>query len=146
MLDVGMTLLLKVKRITESARLPVRTNPSDAGLDLYADEDVRLLQNTTTKISTGIAIELPYGTVGLFLDRSSLGSKSIHNFAGVIDSSYRGELFVVLHNAGTTTYTINKGAKIAQLVVLPILLPTAYEVNELTSTERGDKGFGSSGV
>jgi dUTP pyrophosphatase len=139
-------MVLKVKRLNENAKLPTRSNPNDAGLDLYAIQDTILHPDGIIKIGTGIAIELPYGTVGLQLDRSSLGSKGIHNFAGVIDSNYRGELFVVLHNSTDKTFILKQGDRIAQLVIMPILLPTPIEVEELTNTERGINGFGSSGV
>jgi dUTP diphosphatase len=136
---------LKVKRLNENAKLPTRANPNDAGLDLYAIYDTILHPLCVVKIPTGIAIELPENTVGLQLDRSSLGSKGIHNFGGVIDSSYRGELFVGLYNSTDKTFFIKQGDRIAQLVIIPILLPMPIEVEELTNTARGDNGFGSSG-
>ena len=148
MLQAGMQLLLKTKRLTESATLPTRNYPSDAGLDLYADETV-LITEQIKIIKTGIAIELPYGTVGLILDRSSMGSRGIKVFGGVIDSNYRGELLVGLARVAGSVHNmqvVQKGDKIAQLVILPILLPEIYEVQELTETDRGEKRLGSSGV
>jgi dUTP pyrophosphatase len=152
MIQAGLQLLLKTKRVAPNAKLPVRNNPNDAGLDLYALEKVEVDFGVVVKVKTGIAIELPPGTVGLILDRSSIGSKGIKVFGGVIDSDYRGEILVVLGRVATNwddnifePYTINEGDKIAQLVVLPILLPIPYEVSELTDTSRGVNGFGSSG-
>lgn len=141
-----MQALLKVKRLTESAKLPVRGTVESAGLDLFADEDILIKPSETKKISTGIAIELPPGTVGLFLDRSSIGINGLHNHAGVIDSDYRGELFVVLHNGADHQWVIVKGAKISQLVVLPYIALYPYEVEELSETGRNSNGFGSTGA
>lgn len=138
--------MLKIKRLTETAKLPVRAYPSDAGLDMFSNEDVIINPRQTIKISTGIAIELPYGFMALNLDRSSLGIKGIHNFAGVIDHEYRGELFIVLYNSNDIPVVINKGDKISQLVIIPILLVHPYEVKELIDTNRGNNGFGSTGV
>lgn len=151
MIEAGIQVLLKTKKLTETARLPTRAHPTDAGLDLYADEDAELTYGDIAVISTGIAIELPHGTVGLILDRSSMGKKGIKVFGGVIDSNYRGELLVGLGRATSSMEAIlemveiQKGDKIAQLVIVPIILATAYEVNELTETDRGEKRFGSSG-
>jgi dUTP pyrophosphatase len=144
--------MVKVKRLTENAILPTRAHEFDAGLDLYADEFV-VLQKHITLIKTGIAIELPIGTVGLVLDRSSMAKKGIKVFGGVIDSNYRGELLVGLakiapnkEDTMPSCYYIAKGARIAQLVIVPILLSTPYEVQELTETDRQDGKFGSTGV
>lgn len=153
MIQAGLQLLLKTKKLVSSAKLPARNNPNDAGLDLYALEDISIDYGTIAKVKTGIAVELPPGTVGLILDRSSMGSKGIKVFGGVIDSDYRGDIMVVLRNIGTKllldgeplAYEIKAGDKIAQLVILPILLPIPYEVSELTDTARGINGFGSSG-
>lgn len=146
MIATGVQALLKVKRLTKSAKLPERGTVGSAGLDIFADEEIALLPDTTSKVSTGIAIELPPGTVGLFLDRGSLGSNGIHNFAGVIDADYRGELFVVLHNATNREILIKKEQKITQMVVLPYIALHPYEVKELSETMRGAGAFGSTGV
>lgn len=152
--------MLNVKRLTASAKLPVRGTQGSAGLDIFADESIILLPGQTKKISTGVAIELPENTVGLLLDRSSFGNKSIHNFAGVIDSDYRGELFVVLHYAVESDtdegflagllyqqpFKINQGDKITQLVIIPYVFLQPCFVDELNNTPRGINGFGSTGV
>jgi len=126
--------------------LPVHKSAEAAGADLYADEFVEIAPNETVKIKTGIAIALPPGTVGLILDRGSIGATGIHNFAGVIDSDYRGEIIVVQHNTTKLTRRIEKGDRIAQLVVLPYIKLEPYEVQQLTTTQRGSGAFGSTGV
>lgn len=156
-------LKLKVNRLSEHATLPTRVHSDDSGLDLYASETKDLAAGETVIIPTDISIQLEpvypehfnsngdyLGKVinkkyGLFIwDRSGLGSKGIHRFAGVIDSGYRGPLGVVLHNSTTETKIINKGDKIAQLVIQEVFTPEVVEVDELDSTDRGEKGFGSS--
>ncbi len=147
MIQTGVQALIKVKRVSETAKLPVRGTSGSAGLDIFSDEDYIVLDpGETRKIATGIGIQLPPGTVGLLLDRSSLGSQGIHNFAGVIDSDYRGEVFVVLHNTTSDPYYIVHGHKISQLVVVPYIELHPYEVDELTTTERGKGAFGSTGA
>lgn len=132
--------------MTESAKIPTRGTSGSAGLDIYSDESVILKSQQVVPIRTGIAIELPPGTVGLFLDKSSLGSSGIHNFAGVIDSDYRGELFVVLYNSTDHDIVLEHGRKITQLVVIPFISLHPYEIETLSNTERGSSGFGSTGA
>lgn len=146
MIATGIQALLKVKRLRRTAKLPTRGSEQAAGLDLYTDLSEVLTPQATVVISTGIAIELPPGTVGLILDRSSMGKKGVHTFGGVIDSDYRGEIKVTLHNTNNQNIHIDDGDRIAQLVVLPIVIMQPYEVKELTTTERGSNGFGSTGV
>lgn len=151
---------IKIKKLDPSAIIPTRNNPDDCGLDLYALENVELYPGAVKKIRTGIAAQLEfslgeiylYGSkkFGLFIhDRSGLGSKGIHRFAGVVDQSYTGELLIILFNSNSADksvpFVINKGDKIAQLVIQEIFTPEVIEVDELDETARGDKGFGSSG-
>lgn len=149
---------IKIKKLDPSAIIPTRNNPDDCGLDLYALENVELYPGTVKKIRTGIAAQLEFslGEVfvygfkkfGLFIhDRSGLGSKGIHRFAGIVDQSYTGELLIILFNSNSTDdpFIINKGDKIAQLVIQEIFTPEVIEVDQLDETARGDKGFGSSG-
>jgi dUTP pyrophosphatase len=144
---------IKIKKLDPSAIIPTRNHPDDCGLDLYALEDVELYPGTVKKIRTGIAVQLEYNIgekFGLFIhDRSGLGSKGIHRFAGVVDQSYTGELLIILFNSNSADksvpFVINKGDKIAQLVIQEILTPEVIEVEKLDETVRGDKGFGSSG-
>ena len=138
---------LKVKKLLKEAKLPVRKREGDAGLDLYSVEDVNLNPGEWKAISTGIAVEIPKGYVGLIKDRSGLALKhALHCLAGVIDENYRGEIKVVVINLGGEKVFIQKGTRIAQLLLVPYLKVEPVEVEELSDTERGEKGFGSSGV
>lgn len=140
-----MGLKMKVKKLSEHATLPTRNNSTDAGLDLYAAEDKEIPDQGGAMIKTDIAIELPEGTVGKIWDRSGMGKKGFSVHGGVVDVPYRGSVNVILWNHSGVTQQIKKGDRIAQLVVIPILLPEVEEVKELSDTDRGDKGFGSSG-
>ena len=135
----------EVKKLTDSSQVPTKGHRSDAGWDLYADEDVELWPEETKLISTGIAMSLPDGFAGLIWDRSSMGVKGIHRHAGVIDSSYRGEVKVCLHNTTGELYKIKSGDRIAQLLIQETPIFRLHEVEELDSTERGSGGFGSTG-
>jgi len=138
---------LKVKKLLKEAKLPVRKREGDAGLDLYSVEDVNLNPGEWKAIPTGIAVEIPKGYVGLIKDRSGLALKhALHCLAGVIDENYRGEIKVVVINLGREKVFIQKGTRIAQLLLVPYLKVEPVEVEELSNTERGEKGFGSSGV
>lgn len=135
-------MIVRVKKILGEGTIPTK-NPLDAGWDLYANETKVLKKNTTTKISTDIAIEIPTGYFGLIRDRSSMGVKGINVMAGVIDSAYRGEVVVVLHN-NNEDYLVDKGNRIAQLLILPVIDAELVE-GELTDSTRGTGGFGSTG-
>ena len=138
---------LKVKKLLKEAKLPVRKREGDAGLDLYSVEDVNLNPGEWKAIPTGIAVEIPKGYVGLIKDRSGLALKyALHCLAGVIDENYRGEIKVIVINLGREKVFIQKGTRIAQLLLVPYLKVEPVEVEELSDTERGKKGFGSSGV
>jgi len=137
---------LKVKRLTETAKLPTRTNPTDAGLDFYSNISWSLHPGTGKLYSTGIAVEIWDGYVGLLWDRSGMGSKGIHRFAGVIDASYRGDIKVYLFNHSNKIKQIFLGDKIIQMIIQKVELPIIEEVDELSDTRRGSDGFGSSGM
>lgn len=144
---------IKFKRLNDKAKLPTRATDGSAGLDLCWDGrvyDTDYLEKSVEldlepwKLRTGLAVQIPPGYVGIIKERSGLGSKGIQVRGGVIDSDYRGEIVVMLQASGNGTTTINPGDKIAQLVVVPCLTDFE-EVEELTPTERGEKGFGSTG-
>lgn len=143
---------IKVKKIRENARLPFRATAGSAGADLFAciESNVEVGAGERVLIPTGIAIELDDPETGAFLfPRSSLSVKygiSMANCVGVIDSDYRGEIQVPLVNHTARPYTVHDGDRIAQMVILPILLPEFEECNRLGETERGEGGFGSTGV
>jgi len=134
-----------VKRLTETARLPTRGTPGSAGLDLYADEAVRIEPGQWRLISTGISVAIPPHFVGLVWPRSGWARKGITTDAGVIDADYRGELFVLLVNFSNNPLDISPGMRIGQLLIQPVF-PHITEVDELPDTERGASGFGSTGA
>jgi len=138
---------LKVKRLDKEAKLPVRKREGDAGLDLYSNQMVVLNPGERTMVSTGIAIEIPKGYVGIIKDRSGLAAKQgLTTIAGVVDENYRGEVKVVLLNTGNEQVILDKHTRIAQLLIIPYLGCEVEEVKELSDTQRGEKGFGSSGL
>jgi len=140
-------MILPVKRLTETAVLPTRAHPGDAGLDLYADESVIVCASCRLLVSTGISVAIPPGYVGLIWPRSGLAAKhGISVDAGVIDAGYRGPIKVLITNASEDHhYEINRGEKIAQLLIQPVSLLDPVEVDALNETERHAGGFGSSG-
>ena len=138
-------LELKVKRITENAKLPQKDNPSDAGIDIFTNETYTLQSGERHIFSTGISTEFPDGYVALLWDRSGLGSKGIHRLAGVIDSGYRGEWKVVLLNTTQEPFEIKAGDKIVQCILQKFEPAAVVEESDLVESERGTKGFGSSG-
>ena len=139
-----------VIKLRQNAVLPTYGSAEAAGADLYAclDAPVTIDAGETLLIPTGLALEVPKGYAGLIYARSSLGTKrglAPANKVGVIDSDYRGEIGVVLHNHGKAAQTIQPGERIAQLLITPVLTPAFEEVAELTETQRGAGGFGSTG-
>lgn len=140
---------LRIKRLHPDAILPTRARPGDSGLDLYAllpDGPCHLAQGERKLFWTGIAVELPEGTEGQVRPRSGLTSQGIVAAFGTIDSTYRGDIGVTLFNNSFRPIAVRQGDRIAQLVVAPVLYPTVIEVSELSETERGAGGFGSTGV
>ena len=142
--------VVKMKKLREGAILPQRQTEGAAGYDLCAclEAPVVLQPGEGYPFPTGLAAEIPQGYAGMVFCRSGLGVKhgiSLPNCVGVIDSDYRGELVVPLRNFGDGTYTIQPGERIAQLVIMPVLLPEIVEVEALSQTERGQGGFGSTG-
>ncbi len=138
--------VLLVKKFTSTARLPEKAYSFDAGWDLFSDEDVTISPHSTYAVSTGIAVQLPDGFFGKIFDRSGNALKrGFQVLAGVIDNGYRGEVKIVLLNYTDHPITIKKGDKIAQLVLIKTYYSEIRECVELSPTERGHKGFGSSG-
>ena len=136
--------------LRENAKLPTYGSVEAAGADLYAclTEDVTIAPGETAFVPTGIAMEVPKNCAGLIYARSGLACKkglAPANKVGVVDSDYRGEIMVALHNHGKVAQTIGNGERIAQMIITPVLTP-AYEIAEsLDDTERGQGGFGSTG-
>lgn len=138
--------MLHTKRMTKTAKLPTRATDGSAGLDLYADENGRTFFGRAV-IRTGISVAIDPGKVGLIWPRSGLAVRDgIDTGAGVIDSDYRGEIKVLLFNHGENPITINRGDRIAQLLIVPVYLESVVEVSELPDSARGANGFGSSGT
>jgi len=138
-------MLLKVTRLVADARLPSRAYAGDLGIDLFSAEDCEIPPSGQAAISTGIAVEMPQGWGGLLKDRSSLALKRLYLSAGVIDNGYRGEIKVLLRNESPEPYKISAGAKIAQMIPVPVTDWRIEEAGELRDSERNAQGFGSSG-
>lgn len=141
---------IRVKKLKENAIMPTYGSVEAAGADLYAclSEPVTIQPGESVFVPTGLAMELPKGYAGLIYARSGLACKrglAPANKVGVVDSDYRGEFMIVLHNHGKTAQTIEHGERIAQLVITPVFTPGFVETEELTDTERSNGGFGSTG-
>ena len=141
---------IPVKKLKPNAILPTYGSAEAAGADLYAclDTAVEIAPGKTVFIPTGLAMEIPVGYAGLAYARSGLACKqdlAPANKVGVIDSDYRGEFIIALHNHGREVRVIEHGERIAQLVITPVFTPGFTEVSELSSTHRGAGGFGSTG-
>ncbi len=141
---------IKYKKLNELAKVPTRGSEYAAGYDLYAatDEPMNILAHTTQLVKTGLAFELPDGYFGAIFARSGLASKKglrPANCVGVVDSDYRGEVMVALHNDTDSDVAIDANERIAQLVLMPYINMTFEEVEELDATTRGEGGFGSTG-
>ncbi len=141
---------LRIKKLTDTAVTPTYGSEFSAGADLYYDGDsvIEIAPAETKLIHTGIAMEIPEGLVGLIYARSGLASKrglAPANKVGVIDSDYRGEIMVALHNHSDKPQSIEPRERIAQFVLAPYVTAEFNEVDDLSSTERGEGGFGSTG-
>ncbi len=138
------------KKLTENAVTPKYGSEYSAGADLYAcDGVVKIAPGETKLIHTGIAVEIPEGLVGLIYARSGLATKkglAPANKVGVIDSDYRGEVMVALHNHSSEIQTVSAGDRIAQMVIAPFIKAEYNEVSELSDTVRGEGGFASTGT
>lgn len=144
------TVLVRFKKTDARATTPTYGSEYAAGADLYAvaDGEITIAAGETAFVHTGIAAEIPVGTVGLVYARSGLACKkglAPANKVGVIDSDYRGEIMVALHNQSREARTISHGERIAQLVIAPYFKAEFCEEEELSETVRGEGGFGSTG-
>lgn len=161
-----MKMELLVKKITADAIVPVKAHPTDSGFDLFANEDAIIAPGETVVVKTGIAIQLPAGHEAQVRPKSGITSKTkLRVQLGTVDEPYRGEIGVIIDNASqcfgmethkatlsepskapNTTYLIRKHDKIAQLVIAPVAHPIVSVVEDLNNTNRGEGGFGSTGV
>lgn len=143
-----LPIRVKLKKLNETATIPFRATPGSNGYDLFAIEEKKIFIRQVEVIKTGISLEIPYGYEAQVRSRSGLAMKHqlfVLNSPGTIDSDYRGEIMVLLYNLGMDNYTIYPGDKIAQLTFCACQLPEFDVVEELSSTERGTGGFGSTG-
>lgn len=141
---------IRVKILKEGAKLPTYGSAQAAGADLYAclQEPVTIAPGETAFIPTGIALEVPTHCAGLIYARSGMACKrglAPANKVGVVDSDYRGEIIVALHNHGNLAQTVENGERVAQFVITPVLTPAYEMVKELSDTARNKGGFGSTG-
>lgn len=139
---------MKIKLLHPLATVPTFANPGDAGADLYSIENVMLNPGEQKLIKTGIALEIPLGYVGLVRPRSGLATKMGigMNSSGVIDAGYRGEIAVTLINHSDIKYPVLQGERIAQILFVPVIAGFNFQVvEELSETQRGSNGFGSTG-
>lgn len=136
---------LKIKRIHKDAKLPHYGHKGDAGLDIFSTIDCVLQKREVKAIPTGIKVAIPEGYVGLIWDKSGVSLEGVHRLAGVVDSGYRGEVKIVMANLSDEPFSIEKGMKIAQLLIQPVVEVEVIEVEDLEATPRGENGFGSTG-
>jgi dUTP pyrophosphatase len=137
---------LLIKKLHADARMPTYAHATDAGMDVYAVEDVVVPSGGRVLVSTGIAVAIPPGYVGLFWDKSGLANKSgLKILGGVIDADYRGELLVGVLNTSDVPHQFQKGDKVTQMLVQKVEHPELVEVDELNDTSRGEGAFGSTG-
>ena len=145
-----MSIKVNFRKLNEKAVAPMRASAQAAGCDLYAciDKDEWVTCSKTVKIPTGIAVEIPEGYAGFIFARSGLATKEglrPANCVGVVDSDYRGEVIVAIHNDSVGDKRIKPGERIAQMVIMPYLPVEYVEADELSDTDRGVGGFGSTG-
>ena len=141
---------IRIKKLHPNAVIPTYGSLEAAGADIYAclEAAVTIPAGKTVFIPTGLAMEVPRGCAGLIYARSSMGSKrglAPANKVGVIDSDYRGQIMVALHNHSQEDQVVNPGERVAQLIITPVFTPGFREVDDLSETDRGSGGFGSTG-
>lgn len=143
-----MTLEISFRRLDPELLPPQPGHPGDAAVDLAARESVTLEPGGRATIPTGIAVAIPAGYGGLVIPRSGLAARhgiSVVNGPGLIDSGFRGEIHVIVVNLGAEPYSFTRGDRIAQLMIVPAIVPEFVEVDELSDSSRGVDGFGSTG-
>lgn len=139
---------IAVKKLHPDAVLPSLGSEYAAGADLYSVEEITIQAGQTQLVHTGLAMEIPVGYGGFIFARSGLATKrglAPANKVGVVDADYRGEIMVALHNHSGESQTVEKGERVAQMVIMPFLAAQYFEAEELSDTARGAGGFGSSG-
>ncbi|WP_373538212.1 dUTP diphosphatase [Microcoleus sp.] len=140
---------LKILQLHDSAIIPQYAHDTDAGMDLFSIDELEITPGESQLIHTGISIELPEKTEAQIRPRSGLALKhqiTVLNAPGTIDEGYRGEIKVILINHGQTSFQVTRGMKIAQMVIAPVIRVEIEEIKMLSSSSRGNKGFGSTGL
>ncbi len=138
--------LLKIKKLNKDAKVPKYAHFNDAGIDLYCIKKTTIAPRQRVLVETGIAMQIPLGFAGLIWDKSGLSTKyGLHVFAGVIDATYRGEIKILLYNSSSKAFTFEKGDKISQMLIQPVMNFKIIESNKLSATKRDLGGFGSTG-
>ena len=132
-------------KLDKDATLPTRAHATDAGLDIYSTECKIIKAHSGDVVKTGTHIKLPEHTAGLLVSKSGLNVRHNITSTGLIDEGYSGEIMVKLYNHGDVDYTIQKGDKISQLVIIPVLYSNVVMCETIEGSERGDSGFGSTG-
>lgn len=144
-----MNMILRIIRIKSDAITPKYAHADDSGMDLHSTDEAVIEPNESKLIKTGIKLELPPNTEAQIRPRSGLALKngiSVLNTPGTIDEGYRGEIGVILINHSKKSFSVSKGMRIAQMIIAPIIRPIIEEVKDLSNTERGSGGFGSTGT
>ncbi len=139
--------MIHIKKLNSSAVVPSYAHTHDAGMDLYACESIVITAGMRGLVPTGVAMAIPAGYVGLIWDKSGMALKfGLKVMGGVIDSGYRGEIKVIVHNLSSSDYMVRAGEKIAQMLIQPVVQMPLVEVEDLDATLRGKGGFGSTGL
>lgn len=140
-----MAIKLKIKKMNPEAVLPSYAHPGDVGLDVYSMEEKILNPGEHHIFNVGFAMEFPIGYAAIVKDKGSISKAGLHSMGGVFDAGYRGEYNIHLVNLSDQSYTVEKGDKIAQLIIYPVEIAGIEEVSDLSDSSRGDGRYGSTG-
>ncbi len=136
---------IKVKKLKKDAQLPKYHHPGDVGMDMYAMETVKISPGEHYRFFHGFALEFKKGFAAIVKDKSSISKAGLHTMGGVFDAGYRGEYNTHLVNLSNKPYTVEKGDKVSQLIIYPVVIATLQEVKKLSDSSRGTGAFGSTG-
>ncbi len=136
---------IKIKRLKDDTKLPTYAHPGDIGMDLYAMETKTVMPGEHYRFWHGFALEFPEGYGGIIMDKGSISKAGLHHMGGVYDAGYRGEYNTLLVNLSSEPYTFEKGDKVSQLVIMPVVICQLEEVDTLSESVRGEGMFGSTG-
>ncbi|PIR76322.1 MAG: dUTP diphosphatase [Candidatus Magasanikbacteria bacterium CG10_big_fil_rev_8_21_14_0_10_42_10] len=134
-----------LKKLDPEAKLPQYAHPGDVGMDFFSLEAYTLKPGEQRVFKTGIAMEFPIGFAAIVKDKGGMANAGIHTMGGVFDAGYRGEYLIQLINHSDTVFSVEKGRKIAQIIIFPVEIPTLEEVEELSESARGEGRYGSTG-